>query len=70
MGFTIHSEKVSQWLTEKEVAQLLGFSISTLQKHRFHHRGMPYVKIGHSVRYALKDVMDFMENHKIFVDKI
>ena len=60
--------KVSQtrWLNEKDVAEVTGISISTLQKHRFLGRGIPYSKVGiKSVRYNLQDVMDFMQACKI-----
>ncbi|MFV0420810.1 helix-turn-helix domain-containing protein [Oleidesulfovibrio sp.] len=48
------------WLTEREVAEITGLSISTLQKQRLFCRGIPYSKVGKSVRYAYDDVMAFM----------
>lgn len=53
------------WLTEKQVVLLVGLSLSTLQKSRHNRRGIKYVKIGRSVRYALSDVFAFMNAHKI-----
>ena len=53
------------WLTEKAVSQLTGISISTLQKARFFRKGIPYSKIGRSVRYSIKDVQAFMAAHMI-----
>ncbi len=44
------------WLTEKEAAAMTGLSVSTLQKQRFYHRGIPYSKVGRSVRYSVHDV--------------
>ena len=55
------------WLTEKAVSQLTGISISTLQKARFFRKGIPYSKIGRSVRYSIKDVQAFMTSHRILV---
>ncbi len=55
----------SQWLTEKKVASITGLSLSTLQKHRFHGRGIAYSKIGRAVRYDVADVISFMESQKV-----
>lgn len=58
-----------QWpnrlLTEKEVALLTGISCSSLQKYRLRGIGIPYHKIGRLVRYAIEDVLAFIESHKI-----
>lgn len=57
-----------RWLTEKAVSELTGISVSTLQKNRFHRRGIPYCKIGKSsVRYSIQDVQDFMQACRIDV---
>lgn len=53
------------WLTEKQVALLIGFSLSTLQKNRHEGKGIPYSKIGRLVRYALSDIIAYMNEHKI-----
>ena len=54
-----------RYLTEKEVAAMTGLSLSTLRNSRFLGRGIPYVKIGRSVRYSLDDVVDYMESRKV-----
>lgn len=54
-----------QFLTEKEVAELTGFSLSKIQQDRFYRRGIPYSKAGRCVRYLLQDVLHFMEQHKV-----
>lgn len=56
------------WLSEKEVAQLTGISVSTLQKNRFYRRGIPYSKVGRLVRYALKDVEAYLWAHQVPVE--
>ena len=53
------------WLTEKQVVLLIGLSLSTLQKNRHKRKGIQYIKIGRSVRYALSDVIEYMNSHKI-----
>ena len=47
-------------LTEKQVAQHLGVSVRTLQAQRQRGSGIPYLKIGRSVRYASADVERYL----------
>ena len=53
------------YVTEKRVSQLTGLSCSTLQKHRFYGKGIPYVKMGRVVRYCLDDVYRYLDAHRI-----
>ncbi len=53
------------YLTEKEVSLFTGRALSTLRNERFLRRGIPYVKVGRSVRYSQEDVIAFMESRKI-----
>jgi predicted DNA-binding transcriptional regulator AlpA len=54
-----------RWLTEREVAGITGLSVSTLQKQRLYSRGIPYSKIGKSVRYAYADIVAFMQANRV-----
>jgi hypothetical protein len=54
-----------KYLTEAQVAEITGRALSTLRNERFCRCGIPYIKIGRSVRYSLEDVVQFMESHKI-----
>ena len=54
-----------QYLTEVTVAEITGRALSTLRNDRSIGRGIPYIKIGRSVRYDINDVVRFMEAHKI-----
>jgi hypothetical protein len=54
-----------QYLTEVSVAEITGRALSTLRNDRSIGRGIPYIKIGRSVRYDINDVVRFMEAHKI-----
>lgn len=47
------------YFTEKEVAERLSMSVKWLQKMRVVGGGIPFVKIGGSVRYAASDIMEF-----------
>ena len=58
-------ETPTRYLTEKEVSYITGFALSTLRNKRFVRQGIPYLKIGRSVRYVLNDVLDFMNSHKV-----
>lgn len=53
------------WLTERQTAELLRCSVSKLQQDRFLRKGIPYIKLGRSVRYAPADIQDFMDAHKV-----
>ena len=53
------------YVTEKKVAEVTGRALSTIRNDRCRGKGVPYVKIGRSVRYCLQDVYDFMETRKI-----
>ncbi len=58
--------KVSaRYLNEVQVAGITGRALSTLRNERARGMGIPYIKIGRSVRYDLADVIRFMESHKI-----
>ena len=50
--------------TEKEVSHILNISVHTLQKQRIQGRGLKYHKFGRSIRYATKDILEYVEkNH-------
>ena len=54
-----------KYITEKEVSEITGRALSTLRNERFLGKGIPYIKIGKSVRYKYDDVIEFMESRKI-----
>jgi hypothetical protein len=54
-----------RYIDEQEVARISGRALSTLRNERFNRRGIPYYKVGRSVRYNLQDVIDFMEAHRV-----
>ena len=58
----------TKYLTEKQVAEITGISLSTLRNERSLGQGMPYVKLGRSVRYSLHDVIDYMESRRIITE--
>ena len=62
MANTIHS---TQYIDEREVSRITGRALPTLRNDRHRGQGIPYSKIGRSVRYSLSDVITFMESRKI-----
>ena len=54
-------------LTTEEVAHLTGLSRETLAQWRSQRRGIPYLKMGRSVRYALADVQAYLEGCRVSV---
>ncbi len=57
-----------KYLTEKQVAEITSRALSTMRNDRFLNRGIPYIKIGKSVRYSLQDVINYMESRKIITE--
>jgi hypothetical protein len=58
-------ENLPQYVDEKMVSEITGRALPTLRNDRHNRRGIPYCKVGRSVRYALSDVIGFMESRKI-----
>ncbi len=50
-------------LTEHEAADLLRLKVKTLQARRVSGGGVPFVKMGRSVRYRRSDVLAFIAAH-------
>ena len=61
-------EQVKKYINEHEVAKITGRALSTLRNERSRNEGIPYIKIGRSVRYDLADVICFMDSHKIMTN--
>lgn len=55
----------AQYLTEGEVSSITRRALQTLRNDRHRRRGIPYVKVGRSVRYKLADVLEFMDSRRI-----
>ncbi len=55
----------TRYLDEKQVSQLMGLALPTLRNWRFLRKGPSYVKLDRAVRYALSDVIAYLESRKI-----
>jgi hypothetical protein len=58
-------ENQKKYITEKEVSEITSRALSTLRNERFLGKGIPYIKIGKSVRYKFDDVIEFMESKRV-----
>ena len=47
-------------VTERQLAEMTSQSIRTLQAQRLRGDGIPYVKLGRSVRYDLEEVKAYL----------
>ncbi len=55
-----------KFLTESEVAEMIGLSRQTLANWRSLGRGPAYCKIGgHAVRYSKEEILRFAENGRV-----
>ena len=57
--------KEDRYLSTVEVVNLTGRKYQTWANERHEGHGIPYYKVGRSVRYKLSDVLAFMEQHRI-----
>ena len=48
-------------LTEGEVARLIRMSVYKLQRDRCNGKGIPYLRLGRSIRYRRSDVVAFID---------
>lgn len=56
---------MKKYLTEKEVSEITRLKLPTLRNHRHISRGIPYIKLGRSVRYDPEDVLNYMQQNRI-----
>ena len=59
----------TRYINENQVSEITKMALSALRNNRSKGLGIPYIKLGRSVRYDLQDVIEFMEAHKIRTEK-
>jgi hypothetical protein len=52
-------------INEHEASNILGRSVPTLRKDRWAGTGVPFIKIGSSVRYSVKDLQEYIALHRM-----
>lgn len=58
-------EKFDRLLSQQEVCNWTSMSPAWFEQNRFRGTGIPYVKIGRSVRYRASDVQRWIDEHVI-----
>lgn len=58
----------ARYLNEVQVSEMTGRALSTLRNERARGTGMPYIKVGRSVRYDYADIIEFMNARKIMTE--
>ncbi len=53
------------YVDEFQASEITGIKVSTLRNHRHKQKGLPYIKIGSSVRYKVTDITDHMRCNRI-----
>ena len=54
-----------EYLREKDVSAMTGISVSTLRNQWWKMKGLPYIKMGGSIIYRRKDIVEYLESHLI-----
>lgn len=52
---------LTQALTERDAARVLGLSVATLRAWRLKHKGPRFVRFGRAVRYLEADIVHYMD---------
>ena len=55
----------AELLNEKEVSAMLNVSLAKLRQDRFIRKGLPYIKLGKSVRYHPADIEAYLANCRV-----
>lgn len=53
------------WAGEHQVAEITNMSLAWLRKKRITGGGIPFSKMGRTVKYRLSDVQDYMEQRLV-----
>lgn len=61
----ISSASGAVWVGESHVAKITNMSLAWLRKKRITGGGIPFSKMGRTVKYRLSDVQDYMEQRKV-----
>ena len=54
-----------QYLPETLVSEITGMSVATLRNHRWLGKGIPYIKIGRTVRYQESEVLAYLDQLRV-----
>jgi hypothetical protein len=68
--FPSSEPKPFQFLTARQVQELTGISAQSLANQRHLRKGIPYHKVGGSIRYRWADVLAFMDSCRIDLEGV
>jgi hypothetical protein len=54
-----------RYITDREAAKILGYSVQSLRNWRWLRRGPEYIVRGRSIRYSLQSIISWMNEGKI-----
>lgn len=55
----------NQVVDEIDAAKILGRAVQTLRNDRHLRQGPAYLKLGRSVRYQVRDLLNYLEKHRV-----
>jgi len=61
---------VDKLINEVQVSELISKPLQSLRNERHRGVGLPYYKIGRSVRYSMADVKKYVESCRIETEKL
>jgi hypothetical protein len=53
------------YVKDTQAAEIIGAKPQTLRNWRSQSKGPPYTKVGRSVRYAINDLLAYMEQRRV-----
>lgn len=56
---------MKEYISERELHEIIGVSLSTLRQNRHMRVGFPYYKIGKSVKYKMSEVLEYIDERKV-----
>lgn len=59
------SKNLDNLINEKAAAKILDKGVQSLRNDRHLCKGIPYIKIGRSVRYSLEDINRYIDDNRI-----
>ena len=56
--------QLQEFITDKDLAKLLGISVDIVRSLRKRHQGINYYRVGRNIRYHRDDVMEYIKKNK------
>jgi len=50
-------------ITERDLARWINRSLGSIRRDRLLRRGVPFVRVGHLIRYRRADVLSYLTSH-------